>query len=397
MIEKCIEILNRLVSIDTSIENSTSEAVNYVRKIFDNHSLESHLIPYDCDANRFCLIASTGNIHEKGIILSGHLDTYGVKSQLRNWKTDPFTLTHRDDLLIGRGVVDMKGAIASALSMLDEFKTLNIPVHFVFTHDEEGGFKGINQLINHNFYDLLTSDQFGCIVMEPTSFCPVIKHQGYKKYIIQFVSKEFKNNNSDAYTDLHESIENIYRSWSPYIDTNATDFDIYLNFRELETNKKYAKAIEYQIKFSEKNAKEAENFIQRIKIQVNKFNYSQTLKNSLNRAKISFKNMVFPYSLKTNNIFFQTISDLLPNNNGKTMTFGTEAGYFQKFGIKNTLIFGPGNYNFAHRSNETISVEDLKEYSKILLNIVKKLEKEKICSQIKTLPCTRNKDTHLEH
>ena len=47
-------------------------------------------------------------------MLSAHTDVVPVDGQ--DWTTEPFALTERDDLLIGRGVVDMKGFLAACIA-----------------------------------------------------------------------------------------------------------------------------------------------------------------------------------------------------------------------------------------------------------------------------------------
>ena len=48
------------------------------------------------------------------VVFDGHLDTVGVGDPAA-WASDPFTLTERDGNLYGRGIADMKGAIAGML------------------------------------------------------------------------------------------------------------------------------------------------------------------------------------------------------------------------------------------------------------------------------------------
>ncbi|HUY99218.1 MAG TPA: YgeY family selenium metabolism-linked hydrolase [Thermomicrobiaceae bacterium] len=48
------------------------------------------------------------------VVFDGHMDTVGVGRQ-EAWASDPFTLTERDGSLYGRGIADMKGAIAGML------------------------------------------------------------------------------------------------------------------------------------------------------------------------------------------------------------------------------------------------------------------------------------------
>jgi acetylornithine deacetylase len=72
----------------------------------------------------------------------------------QEWKSDPFRLTERagaagDARLYGRGSADMKGFLALVLALVPEVveRTLAVPLHLAFTHDEETGCFGAPALI----------------------------------------------------------------------------------------------------------------------------------------------------------------------------------------------------------------------------------------------------------
>lgn len=73
------------------------------------------------------------------LALSGHLDTKPVGAG--DWNTDPFTLTAIDGRLVGRGVADMKGALAAMLIATARASNRldSGGVSLVFTADEEFG------------------------------------------------------------------------------------------------------------------------------------------------------------------------------------------------------------------------------------------------------------------
>lgn len=59
----------------------------------------------------------TGRIHGTGpsvVLFDGHMDTVGIGTR-EDWTSDPYSLTERDGALYGRGIADMKGAIAGML------------------------------------------------------------------------------------------------------------------------------------------------------------------------------------------------------------------------------------------------------------------------------------------
>ncbi|GAA0123516.1 MAG: Sapep family Mn(2+)-dependent dipeptidase [Clostridium argentinense] len=56
-----------------------------------------------------------------------HIDVV-PEGDLKDWKTNPFELVEKDGLLFGRGVLDDKGPIISALYAMEAIRKLNIPV-----------------------------------------------------------------------------------------------------------------------------------------------------------------------------------------------------------------------------------------------------------------------------
>ena len=368
-----LSILKKLTSIDTSIEKSTLDAVYYIKQIFDENQLISKIIPYENDINRACLIASTGNLTDMGLVLSGHLDTYGVSTQLKNWKTNPFDLNIKDDTVVGRGVVDMKGAISSFLSAIERLKNISIPIHLVLTHDEEGGFQGIKQLLENSFYGLISSKQYGCIVMEPTSFKQVICHQGYERRKIIFHNLTSEKNGYEKCNLFKNIIVDIFEHTKFEVSEHFGQREFNLNIGNIRFIDDKKATIDYQIKYSPENETVANYFIRKIDVEAYKYSYY----NSPISIEHVRKNKVLPFEADSNEKFCHMVETFV-GFNSNVMNFGTEAGFFQRFGIKNTIILGPGDYERAHRSNEDIKINELEEYSKFLVNLARKIEKENI-------------------
>ena len=107
----------------------------------------------------------------KTIVFAGHTDVVPT-GPLAQWSSDPFTPTHKDGKLYGRGASDMKTSIAAFVVAVEEFLAaypdapLNIA--FLLTSDEEGpsvdGTKVVVEQLRARGEPL---DY--CIVGEPTS------------------------------------------------------------------------------------------------------------------------------------------------------------------------------------------------------------------------------------
>ncbi|MBX3656686.1 MAG: succinyl-diaminopimelate desuccinylase [Ramlibacter sp.] len=77
----------------------------------------------------------------KTIAFAGHTDVVPT-GPLEQWSSDPFTPTHRDGKLYGRGASDMKTSIAAFVVAVEEFLAAHpepaLSIAFLLTSDEEG-------------------------------------------------------------------------------------------------------------------------------------------------------------------------------------------------------------------------------------------------------------------
>ena len=178
-----LEMIRKLVSFDTTSRDSNLALIEWVRNYFDGHDIASTLT-FDDDqrkANLFATLpARDGNATTGGIVLSGHTDVVPVDGQ--PWDTPPFDVTVQGDRLVGRGVTDMKSFLAVGLTFVPEFvrRTLDKPVHFALSYDEEVGCIGVRRLIADVAARGLRP--LGCIVGEPTGMQLVVAHKGKKAW-----------------------------------------------------------------------------------------------------------------------------------------------------------------------------------------------------------------------
>lgn len=170
-----IEMTKRLVAFDTTSRNSNLALIEFVRDYLDGYGVNSELV-YDASGAKANLYATVGDAERGGIMLSGHTDVVPIDDQ--DWHTDPFALTEKDDRLYGRGSADMKGFVATLLSLVPTLvqRKLREPIHLSFSYDEEIGCIGIRTLI-----DVLKGRPNKprlCIVGEPTDMQVGIGHKG---------------------------------------------------------------------------------------------------------------------------------------------------------------------------------------------------------------------------
>jgi succinyl-diaminopimelate desuccinylase len=75
------------------------------------------------------------------LVFAGHTDVVPT-GPLALWTSPPFTPSHRDGMLYGRGASDMKSSLAAMVVAVEEFLELNpkpaLSIAFLITSDEEG-------------------------------------------------------------------------------------------------------------------------------------------------------------------------------------------------------------------------------------------------------------------
>ncbi len=169
------EILETLVSFDTTSRNSNLELIDWVRGYLDGHGV-AYRLTHDETGRKANLHAVIGPEVEGGLGLSGHVDTVPVDGQA--WSTDPFTLHERHGRLQARGAVDMKGFVASCLAAVPDFQAAPLlrPIHLLLSHDEEVDCAGARVIVRDMQAGRLRPAL--CIVGEPSGMMPITAHKG---------------------------------------------------------------------------------------------------------------------------------------------------------------------------------------------------------------------------
>lgn len=91
-------------------------------------------------SNLWAIKRST-HANARTLVFAGHTDVVPT-GPIDKWQSDPFTPTHRDGKLFGRGSSDMKSSLAAMVVAVEEFVAAvpnpAVSVAFLLTSDEEG-------------------------------------------------------------------------------------------------------------------------------------------------------------------------------------------------------------------------------------------------------------------
>jgi acetylornithine deacetylase len=135
-----IKTLSHLVSMPTVSCRPVTAIAAYLAERAEDAGFE--VARFETSPGKTNVVALAGPEEEGGLVLSGHMDVVPVDGQ--DWSADPFILREEGGRLYGRGACDMKGFIAAVVeaTSADLVRSLRKPLALIWTHDEEVGCKG---------------------------------------------------------------------------------------------------------------------------------------------------------------------------------------------------------------------------------------------------------------
>ena len=373
------QILKKLISFKSISEQENISLLNFVSSYLKKFNLNVKII--NRHHNRANLYCRVGPNSAGGLMLSGHTDVVPVENQ--KWKTNPFELCKKGKNYFGRGTADMKSFVAIVLSLVPKIIASNPkkPVHIMLSYDEEIGCVGIQKAIP--FLKSLKKKPSYCIVGEPTEMKVVTEHKGKKNFFVSFNGVESHSSQIDR------GVNSI---------KYAAKFIAYLNTLEKKLKNKSFQNKNYDPPYSSINVGlirggtalniipsicnlEFEirdlpsNNISNIIVKIKEYLFSN-LEKEMKREdekcfiKFSITNNFPPLKSLINNRIVNLALKNLNTNITETVSFGTEAGVFNKIPIE-TIVCGPGSIDQAHKPNEFISIEQIKKYEIFLEKIIK--------------------------
>ena len=378
-----LKILTDLIAFKTISGEDNNSLINYCDEILNKLGATSFKT-YDDEKKRVNLFATLKakiRSKKKPIIFSGHTDVVPVS---KDWNTDPFVATIKDEKVFGRGTCDMKGFIACTLAYAPIFSktNLNRDIHFSFTFDEETACQGAPLLINELKRKGMNSGI--CIVGEPTSMKIIDAHKGCYEYTTYF--KGLAGHGS-----------------APDKGINAVEYAVkyiskLIELREILKTKVPKNSIfdppYTTIQIGGISGGIARNVIadkcqvdweMRPVIKVDGEFVNNEMDKYVNTKLLPEMTKLFPKSFIKKEIIGEIIgfnrlekseacefiSSLTGDNSREVVSFGTEAGLFQEIGIS-TVVCGPGSIEQAHKTDEFVTLDQIKKCLVLLEGIKNK-------------------------
>ena len=381
-----VEMIGRLVAFDTTSRESNLGLIEFVRDYLDSFGVKSELV-HDAERRKANLFATIGPPDRGGVMLSGHSDVVPVDGQ--DWDGDPFAVRESDGKLYGRGTADMKSFIAATLAMAPEFcaARLQIPVHIAVTYDEEVGCLGVRPLIAALAGRAVRPRL--CIIGEPTSMQPVIAHKGKKSLRCHVQGRESHSalthvgvNAIEAAAEIVAYIRGLARrkrdegpfdpSFTPPYTTIQTGIiagGTALNIVPRECR--------FDFEIRNLPADDPDALVAEIR------RHAATLLPEMQRVSpatgIAFEeiNEIPALAASPEDAVARLAQSLTGANAVGKVSFGTEGGLYHRAGIP-TVICGPGSIEQAHRPNEFIALDQVRQCDGFLRGLLARLVEGKV-------------------
>ncbi|WP_096199707.1 acetylornithine deacetylase [Bacillus sp. FJAT-45350] len=400
--EELIELLKTLISFETPAPpaRNTKEAQLYVADLLEKLGFNIDMWDvYPNDPNVVGVRKGTNNTQHKSLIINGHMDVAEVNED-EEWEKDPFTPIVRDGVVIGRGAADMKGGLAGAIFALTLLKEqgIDLPGDIIFQSviGEEVGEAGTLECCKRGYdadfalvvdtSDLHIQGQGGVITGWVTVKSSQTFHDATRRNMIHAGGKLFGASAIEKMMKVIAGLQELERHWAvtksypgflPGTNTiNPAVIEggrhaafiadecrlwITVHYYPNETYEDVSKEIEEHIL----NVAKGDPWLRE---NPPTFTWGGT-------SMIEDRGEIFPsLEVDPTHAGVQLLAKTHDTVLGKDSIIDvsptvTDGGWLGDAGIP-TVIYGPGDLQNAHSVNEQVSIEQLLEFTKVLVKFI---------------------------
>jgi acetylornithine deacetylase len=375
-------MIERLIAFNTVSRDSNLGLIEWVRDYLQGLGAKTRLT-HDATGRKANLFATLGESNKPGLILSGHTDVVPVDGQ--NWDTDPFVATERDGKLYARGSADMKGFIGIILAQAPKFAAalnanrLDAPLHYALSYDEEVGCLGVRGLIRDLEENAIRPA--GCVVGEPTSMQPIIAHKGTHRFRCAVHGREahssYVTHGVNAIEYAARLIVFIRRLADRLAQVEQRDYGFTVPYSTLSTGliqggiaaNVVPKDCVFQFDMRTLPQASPEALYDEIRGHAEALAAEMRAIDADSGIDLQWTSQTVGLAAAETDAIVQWAMRLSGNGTVGKVSYGTEAGLFQKMGIP-TVICGPGDIAEAHRPNEFVELDQLAQCESFIERIL---------------------------
>lgn len=367
-IQHALSVLKHLVGFPTVSDQSNIDLIEFIMAYLDEYGVRYHVFP-DGSGTKLGLIAQIGPDVEGGVILSGHTDVVPVAGQ--SWSSDPWTLTKRDGRYYGRGTCDMKGFLALMLAAVPQLVSapLTRPVQLVFSFDEEIGCLGTAPLLTALETHFPKASKV--IVGEPTLMSVVTGHKGGLGLVTRLHGKAAHSSRPDLGASAISHAAPLLhwhstRQQAARTNANFNGFTPPYSTVQIGTIKGGVAlntvpdlcVLESDIRFLPNET--AEDWVSEYRALTKSVEDTMRAEYADARVELVVTENVPAMHPEASAEAESLARQITGDNSDNCVSYQTEAGHFQAAGYS-TVVCGPGSIEQAHKPDEFISSNQLRQ------------------------------------
>jgi acetylornithine deacetylase len=375
-------MIERLIGFNTVSRDSNLGLIEWSRDYLQALGATTRLT-YDATGKKANLFATLGDSKKPGLILSGHSDVVPVDGQ--NWDTDPFLAVERDGKLYARGSADMKGFLGIILAQAPKFAAalnsdrLDAPLHYSLSYDEEVGCIGVRGLIR----DLEEQNirPAGCVVGEPTSMQPIIAHKGTHRFRCAVRGREahssYVTHGVNAIEYAARLVVFIRQIADRLAQSETRDYGFTVPYSTLSTGVIHGgiaanvipKDCVFQFDMRTLPHTSPDALYEEIRAYALRLTREMQGVDDKSGIDLEWLSQTVGLSASETDAIVQWALQLSRSTQVGKVSYGTEAGLFQKMGVP-SVICGPGDIAQAHGPNEFVALEQLAQCERFMERIL---------------------------
>ncbi|KYG31987.1 acetylornithine deacetylase [Alkalihalobacillus trypoxylicola] len=400
--EELLSLLTKLVSFQTESPpaRNTLPAQKFIADYLKD--LGADVDMWEIYHNDFNVVGTKkgSNSNEyRSLILNGHIDVAAIEDK-ELWDTPPFEATINNNSIFGRGVADMKGGLAACLFCLSLLKKegfeLKGDVILQSVIGEEVGEAGTKECINRGYSgdfaivadtsECQIQGQGGVITGWVTIESPTTHHDGTRSKMIHAGGGLFAANAIEKMTKMINGLQDLERHWavtksypgflpgSNTINPAVIEGGIHPAF----TPNQCALWITvhfYPNESYESVTQEIEEHLMAVASSDPWLRKNPPAFRWGGNSMIEDRGEIFPALEVSPNwqgvqLLQETHKQVFNKDVNVSMSPSvTDGGWLSEANIK-TVIYGPGKLEQAHSLNEELSIDELFDYCKSLIQFI---------------------------
>ncbi len=374
---KLDEMMQRLIgspsvsSVSPQWDQSNAQVIDHLADWCSDAGFAIERLPVPGHPGKFNLVATAGTGPD-GLVLSGHTDT--VPYDDTRWRSDPFTLTERDQRWYGLGTCDMKGFFAVVLDAIRDIDLTRLrhPLILIATADEESNMCGARTLVD-------THRRLGryAVIGEPTGLKPIRLHKGITMESIRVTGRAGHSSDpslgANALEGMHRVIAELV-AWRTEIQNRYRNplFKVEvptLNLGHIhggDNPNRICASCELHFDIRPLPGMHLDE----LRNEIDRRLGTLAEDTGLQMERIAMFEGVPAMETPAQSTIVQATESLTGHTAG-AVAFATEGPYFNDMGLE-TVILGPGNIDQAHQPDEYLALSQIEPAKRIVRTLVER-------------------------